>query len=380
MGSSPVVLHLIDSLAIGGAQTRLLNDLRYLDGAFTHRVYTLFPRASDQADALEALRIPLQSLRLKRLSELPRGIRRLARVVRSDPGIQLIHTQLFCADIVGRLAGRLARCPVISTVQSAVYEPDSELNSSWRRWLDRWTTPWSEHFVAVSGFVRESLHRRLGVPLGKISVIPNSVDVQRVMPDPLRRKTAREQLRLAEEDFAWITVGRLNPPKGYRYLLEAMAQVVRQLSRVRLLVVGDGPSRTPLEQVARAAGLANAIQFLGERRDVLALLDAADAFVFPSLSEGLPLALLEAMAMGKPCVASRIAPHQEMIEHGHSGLLVAARDPLGLAEAMHQVQSDTLWSRKLGEEARAAARRFDAVSCAAALRQLYETVIPDQRR
>lgn len=376
----PVVLHLIDSLAVGGAQQRLLNDLRYFDGAFTHQVCSLFPAPGDQLDALEELKIRPQSLGLRRLSELPRGVWRLARIVRSEPTIRLIHTQLFGADIVGRIAGRLTRRPVISTVQSAVYEPDSGLNSSWRRWLDQRTVPWSRHFVAVSSFVKQSLHRRLGIPLGRISVILNSVDLQRVTPDALRRKTMREQLRLAEEEFAWITVGRLNPPKGHQYLLEGMAQVVRQFSKARLLVVGDGPSRAPLERAARAADLFDTIQFLGERRDVPALLDAADAFVFPSLSEGLPLALLEAMAMGKPCVASRLGPHQELIEHGHSGLLVAPRDPLGLAEVMCQIQSDPGWSRKLGEEARAAARRFDAASCATALRQLYETLVVDQRR
>jgi len=242
--------------------------------------------------------------------------------------------------------------------------------------LDRWTTPWSEHFVAVSGFVRQSLHRRLCVPLGRISVIPNSVDTQRVRPEVLRRKTMREQLQLQKDDFVWITVGRLNPPKGYQYLLEGMAQVVAQFSRVRLLVVGDGPSRATLECAARAAGLSDAVRFLGERRDVLALLDAADGFVFPSLSEGLPVALLEAMAMGKPCIASRLGPHLEMIEHGQSGLLVSPRDPLGLATAMRQVQSDPEWSWKVGEEARAtAARRFDAASCATALRGLYETLL-----
>lgn len=376
MGVPPVVLHLIDSLGTGGAQQRLVNDLRYVNGAFAHRVYCLFDEHGNLADELRQPNISMGGLRLKSLSGLPFGVWRLARIVRSDPSIRLIHTQLFGSDTVGRLAGWLCGRPVISTSQSAVYEPNSGLNSPWRRSVDRWTGRAVRHFIAVSAFVKRSLHERLGIPLERISVIPNSVDLQRVTPNPYRRSVMRGQLGLAEQEFAWVTVGRLNPPKGYRYLLEGMVRVIERFPRTRLFVVGDGPDRPSLERATQALGLARAIRFLGERRDVVALLDAADGFVFPSLSEGLPVALLEAMAMEKPCVASRIGPHEELIEHGFTGLLATPRDPAGIAEAMCLVQSDPKGSRILGERARErVARGFDAATCARELRRLYEAVV-----
>lgn len=377
MSTSPVVLHLIDSLGLGGAQQRLINDLKYLNGVFDHRVYTLFPENEGFEEKLQQLKIPTFCLGLRSPTDLLLGVHRLAQVLRRDRTIGLIHSQLFFADIVGRVAGWLCGCPVITTAQSAVYEPDSGLNSSWRRWLDQWTGRRVYHFVAVSEFVKQSLHSRLRIPLDKISVIPNSIDVQLVMPDSSRRKSMRKQLELREEGFVWVTVGRLNPQKGYRYLLEGMAQVLCRFPMTRLLIVGEGPDRTSLERLSQALGFNNkVVQFLGERKDVVALLDASDGFVFPSLSEGLPIALLEAMAMGKPCVASSIGPHEELIEHGGSGLLVSPQDPMSLAKAMCEIQGNAAWRKVLGERARKrAAERFNATSWARDLGRLYADLI-----
>jgi glycosyltransferase involved in cell wall biosynthesis len=369
--ASSSVLHVIDSFGVGGAQQRLFHDLGHFNGALRHQACALFDLDSGMGGALERRGIVVHRLGLRGLADLPAGVYRLTQLIRQDPSIRLLHTQLFCADAVGRMAARLCGVPVVSTAQSAIYEPDSGLDSPWRRWLDRRTGSGVARFVAVSGFVKQSLHRRLGIAPEKVTVIPNSVDLGLAAPDPARRQAMRARLRLEPSAFVWATVGRPNPQKGYGFLLEAMTRVLVQQPQTQLLMIGDGPQRPQLSRAAEAMGLSEAVQFLGEQRDVIGWLDAADGFVFPSLSEGLPLALLEAMAMGKPCVASRIAPHEEIITDWGSGLLVAPRDAGPLAGAMLRVQQQPELARSLGEHARARARDFDAASCARRLEALY---------
>src|SRR5439155_25157433 len=118
---------------------------------------------------------------------------------RHDRSIRLIHTQLFAADPIGRIAGRLCRCEVISTVQSAIYEPESGLYSWWRHGTDQMTARFAAQVIAVSEFVRGSVHRRLGLPLDRITVIPNAVDVCSIHAEAPRRVATRMALGLAPE-------------------------------------------------------------------------------------------------------------------------------------------------------------------------------------
>lgn len=370
------ILHLIDSLGTGGAQKRLLNDLKYLDGKFTHHVYTVFDDPGGPApEFLKGGRL-VKSLHLKKFSDLALGIARLCRTLKDHPEIDLIHTQLFCADIVGRTAARLLGKSVASTCQSAIYEPDSGLNSPWRRWIDQKTGRWVQKHIAVSAFVRHSLHGRLGVPLERIVVIPNSVDLEEVRPDPQRRAQLRKRFQIESGQFLWISVGRLNLPKGYRYLLEAMVKVRQLTPETHLFLVGDGPERSQLEEIHRQLHLEATVRFLGSQDEVVPLLDAADGFVFPSLSEGLPVALLEAMAMSKPCVASRIPPHEETLEDHRSGLLVPPRNASHLAQAMVAVVQNPRWALQMGEEALLTVReKFAAPQSAQLLAQTYEAIL-----
>lgn len=371
----PVILHLIDSLGMGGAQCRLLNDIQHMNGTFRHRVVTLFDDSNLESEKPASLKMETSSLRMKRLSDLPVGIGRLTRLCRRE-NFQLIHTQLFSADVAGRITGRILGIPVVSTFQSAIYEPDSGLHSSWRRWVDEKSCRWVKQVIAVSQFVKGSLQRRLKISPEKITVIPNSVDTHQFSPSPLRRSQNRHRLDFQENDFSWITVGRLNAPKGYSTLLAAMEKLLGEGSPTRLLIVGEGPDRRWLEADSQKRGLGKQVHFLGAAADVRPFLDAADGFVFPSLSEGLPLALLEAMAMEKPCVASRIGPHEEMIEPEKSGLLFTPKDSAELSTAMARIQDDPSLAKQMGSQARLRVeKQFDAAFCARRLGELYDSLL-----
>jgi glycosyltransferase involved in cell wall biosynthesis len=370
-----MVLHLIDSFGLGGAQQRYFNDLRYLTPSLQHRACAVFGNAKEAPQAA-GLEQPLSSLQLEQLSDLPAGLRRLVRVLRSDPSIKLIHTQLFSADILGRIAGALCGRVVVSTVQSAVYEPDSGLNSRWRYWTDRSTANLVSHFIAVSKFVGESVHRRLSVPTEKITVMPNTVDVKIVKPESQRRSQHRKVLDIPDGTFVWMTVGRLHPAKGYEYLLKAAAQVVKVRPSTILLMVGSGAQLPDLQARVADLEIGGHVRFLGDRADVQDLLDASDGFVFTSLSEGLPVSLLEAMAMRKACVASRIGPHEELIDDRVSGLLTPPRNSTALAESMCTVQDQPELRSRLAAAAQdRVIHHFAAQAGAARLAALYDTLV-----
>ncbi|PIQ82341.1 MAG: hypothetical protein COV76_04240, partial [Candidatus Omnitrophica bacterium CG11_big_fil_rev_8_21_14_0_20_64_10] len=316
------ILHLIEGLGgLGGAERRLINDITRLNGKFTHAVGYLY---SDDhfAPLLRERGIPVTGLGLSGPADprTPFRLSGLIRRVRPD----LIHTQLFGADFAGRLMGGWMSIPVCSTVQSSVYDsPEPFLVSRKQRWVDGWTARHCvRRLVAVSRFVRTSLIRHLGVPEAKITVIPNAIDPEPYGTDRTAQAAAlRAAHSIPDRELLFLTVGKLNPAKGHRHLIEAFA---RYLSRGRegvLAIIGEGPCREALKRQAQAAGVADRIRWLGARSDVPDWMAACDLFLFPSVSEGLPFVLLEAMASAKPCVAFSIGPMGEVVESGTTGLL-----------------------------------------------------------
>ena len=303
-------------------------------------------------------------------------MRRLIRDVQPD----VLHTQLFGADMYGRLVGAWMRIPVVSTVQSSVYEnPEPFHHSLKRKWLDRaMATRCVTRMIAVSEFVKRSIVSDLGVPEERVQVIPNSVE-----PDPFEQVDAdrvrglRGQLGCSPATSVVVSVGKLIPPKGHRLGLEAIHILSGSVPELCWLMVGDGPCRADLEHLVQQWGLSSRVRFLGVRRDIPELLAASDLFLFPSTSaEGLPVALLEAMAAGKACVGFRIGPVPEVIEHGRTGLVVEPRSPEALAEAMRAVLEDPVRCQAMGEAGRRRVyERFHADQSAQCLGALYHSIL-----
>jgi glycosyltransferase involved in cell wall biosynthesis len=187
----------------------------------------------------------------------------------------------------------------------------------------------TDRIVAVSADLRTELISRL--PASRVALIRNGIDPHEIRittPRPI----VRETLGLPADAPIFGSVGRLMPVKGLTYFLSSAPRTLEELPAARFLIVGEGPLRPELEERTRALGIETAVRFLGFRRDVIDLLNAIDVFVLPSLSEGLPMALLEAMALGKLIVASAVGGIPEVL-HGEHAWLVPPRDPRALTEA-----------------------------------------------
>jgi glycosyltransferase involved in cell wall biosynthesis len=221
-------------------------------------------------------------------------------------------------------------------------------------------------------------HAPLAVLACRASVIQNGIDLAPYVapPIPEERVRLRRALGLGAEDVAIGSVGLLWRAKGQEHLLRALAR----LQDVVVFLVGSGADEKPLRDLAVDLGITGRVRFLGWRDDVRQLLQAVDLYVQPSLTEGLPLAVVEAGAAGLPIVASDVGGIPEIITHGANGLLVPPGDPQALAQAIQKLIEDPQMARRLGDAARQAAfERFSAEAMAERYMQLYERLLRDVR-
>jgi len=286
---------------------------------------------------------------------------RLVTWLRRDR-VQLIHTHLSTASLLGSWAARLAGIPSLATVHG--------LNT-------RTCFNWSSAIIAVSNAVKQHLVAQ-GLSPDRITVIHNGVDLRAIARAPGRAATLRAQWGLPEHGPILVTVGRLAPQKGHRYLLEAVRLLLRdeRWSDVRLLIVGTGSLLPRLRQEAEEQGLSGRVAFCGFHRDVLPFLAVADIFVLPSVQEGLSLSALEAMALGKPVVACRVGGTPEVVVDGETGLLVAPADPGELARALGWLMVNREEAQAMG---RAGQRRvkeaFDLEQMVSRIEGIYRKLV-----
>ncbi len=209
-----------------------------------------------------------------------------------------------------------------------------------------------DQFVAVSVEVETGL-RTWCIPVERIAQIPNGVDTVRFAPPtPKDRQRDRESLGLDASSQITIFVGRLSAVKRVDTLLRAWKNVHQVYPNARLLLLGDGPERTALHALADELDLGQTLTFCGALRDVLPYLQAADLFVLPSVSEGLSNALLEAMAVGLPCIASNIGGNVDLINDGENGLLFRPDNVEHLTEVLLRLLQDDIKRREFGRRAR----------------------------
>lgn len=227
-------------------------------------------------------------------------------------------------------------------------------------WLYRLGARRVSGFVAVSDEVREAMIRRIGPIQDKIVTICNGVDLRRY-EHPANRITVRRQLGVGIDTKLLITVGTLKAAKGHEFLIRAASEIVSRHPDAHFLFVGDGELKRELQTQSQSLNLSDNIHFLGNRSDVADLLAASDVFVLPSLWEGLPMALLEAMAAGKPIVATAVSGTKRVMIPDETGLVVPPGDASKLADTILRLVSDPVRAKAMGRAARKrVAKEFSA--------------------
>lgn len=359
----------VHSLAVGGTEMLAVRLAVGLLPRYASRMICL-DESGPLADRLAAAGLPVDVLGRRPGWDraCARRMRRLQRALRPAAVITHQFTPFFYAAW-GRCPRRR---PPLAFVEHGRFHPDRP--SLVRRVFHLVMLRRRDRVVAVGQSVRQALMRNEGIPGRRIRVIYNGIPVERFRRDEEARRRLRAAWGLSPDDFVVLQVARLDRLKDHPTAIRA-AQRLRT-ENLRWLFVGDGPERAAIESEIARLGLQDRVQLLGERRDIPELLSAADAFVLTSISEGIPVTVLEAMAAGLPVAATRVGGLPELVCEGETGLLVAPSDPAAVAHAVRVMMADRDRSAAWGRAGRKLAEdRFSESRMHAEYRRLLEEMI-----
>lgn len=349
------IVYVLTSLGMGGAERQVLSLAgRMARHGHSVAVLVLRPKLPEEwPTTLDVIYLNMRKTPLSLLLGVLRG-RRFIGKFHPD----LIHSHTYPGNMVARLLKLLSPGTILISTIHNVYE------GGWARMLAYRLTDWlSRSTTAVSTAAAERFVRVKAVPQSKCRVMVNGIDTAAFAPEAERRAKTRNDLHAAA-DFIWLAAGRITEAKDYPNLLRAFALVRANISFTQLWVAGEGPEDEvrAMHRLEEELGLDDAVRWLGLRRDMPALLDAADGFVLASAWEGMPLVLGEAMAMEKSVVATDVGGVRELV--GEAGVIVPAKNPALLAGAMLELMNRSEAARhELGSAARiriCASFRMDA--------------------
>ncbi|MBI2870413.1 MAG: glycosyltransferase [Candidatus Omnitrophica bacterium] len=356
------------SLGMGGIETLILEIAKRMDKNRFRASVCVFHQAEEVKliQEFNEAGIPVYTFEKGRGVNwtLPFQIARLAR----SKGVDVIHSHNPSGWFYGGLTSLAARLPLVHTEHTS---PDYDF----KRWyaIERCLARITARITAVAGSVARFMREEEGIRK-PVEVIYNGVEAA-LYDIQIDRAQKRKELGLDEKTPAIGIVARFFPEKDHKCLLEAFTKVVARIPRARLLIAGDGPLRDELVTCKDKLGLDGQVTFLGNRRDIPEFLKALDLFVLSSYKEGLPVVLLEAMAAGLATVATDVDGNPELVLDKKTGLVVPAKNPRALADAICELIADPARAGRMGEEGRRIVReKFNFRQMITAYESIYEVL------
>jgi glycosyltransferase involved in cell wall biosynthesis len=283
--------------------------------------------------------------------------------------IDILHLHGYGATTFGRLAGAMRHIPTI------LHEHANLTDTPWfQKIADTALEPVTDIALAVSQSTADFVIKARRIPARKVKVVYLGVPLEEFSRERSAEEiaAAREELGIAPTDFAVGTVTRLHDSKGNAYLVDAAHRVLQQRPQARFFVVGEGPLREPLEQQARALGLGDRFVFAGFAKDVARVVSAFDVSVFPSLWEGTPLTVFEALAMGKAIVATDADGLLDVLTNERDAIIVPKRNAEALAAGLIRAIDEPQTRQRIRAAALVTGRQYDIAEFVRKMEQLYE--------
>jgi len=361
-----------------GAEVQLVTLMRYLVRYETCTFIVVLFNEGRLASELRTMGVPVQVISESRYGLMGLVVR-LAQVFRQVRP-QIVHTHKYKDNIVAMLAAQLTGGTQIVRMVHGLPEPFGGLKSfkmfcyvTLDRLLSR---VWARRFVAVSVSIATVLRGKFAAD--RIICIHNGIDLERLQIIENKTSKIKSFLRIEAHETVVGSVGRLSTVKAQDRLLCAAQQLVLAGYKVRVLLVGEGPMEQSLKELTKHLDLGRVVVFAGHQERIADYLSAMDVFVLPSLSEGIPMALLEALALERPVVATRVGGIPEVIEHGVNGLLVDPADSSSLAGSIRELIDDRSKAAGLGKAGRIRIEReFSASLMADRMSDMYRSVLND---
>lgn len=337
------ILQIIGGGETGGSKSQLLALIGRLQENYRVKLVCLLE--GPVAQEARKLGYDVQVFPMKAIFDL-RAIFWLKAFITRE-AIDLVHTHGVRANFCGRLAARWAGKAIVTTVHSSTkHDYVDSVKRYFYTTFDNLTLAMAHRLIAVSGALAQELHQR-GAAQDKVIIIPNGIEL--ALFDSIYRQAEQP---LAGTDAIVGTVGRLVGVKDQKTFLAAAAIVLEACPKTKFYLVGDGPLREALELQAKELNLTEHVVFTGYRRDIPELMAKLDIFVLSSLMEGLPITLLEAMALGRPVVVTQVGGMPEVVKDGQTGYLVPTEAPLLMAEAILKILTNPGLGAAMGESGR----------------------------
>lgn len=352
-GSLPTVCHVLHTLNVGGAEV--------LAQQIAMKLSTHFRPVFVCLDAMGYLGEQLRSygLTVEVVERRPgfdyRCARRIAQFMRHQ-NVQVVHAHQYAPFFYSSFARMFGvRYPILFTEHGRDYPDFRRLK---RVYANKVLLGRRDCVVAVGECVRSALIANEGLPRSRVEVLYNGVDAKQFDPQRPSRKRARELLNLNEDEIGVVQVARLNRLKDYRTATHAMAQVCKVAPNVKYFIVGEGDERATIERTIQDLDLQRQVRMLGLRHDVPHLLEGMDVFLLTSLTEGIPLTVIEAMLAQLPCIATRVGGMEEVVCDGITGHISAANDPDDIAKKILSLIQSSATRLEMGKRGRERAIRL----------------------
>jgi glycosyltransferase involved in cell wall biosynthesis len=378
------VLHPITRLIVGGAQENTMYTAALLDKQRFHVEVLSGPQTGSEGSLIEEVRqrgIPLTIFPdlLRQISPINdlKAFWKMKRFIQLG-GYTIVHTHSSKAGIIGRLAARLAKTPlIVHTVHGWSFH---DYMSPATRWvyilLERWIARFSDVLVVVT---ERDIEKGLQAGIGRREQyrrIRSSIPLDEFDPRQFDRQAIRQELEIPADAIVIGNVGRFSAQKNPLDWVRVAGKVMQACPQARFLLVGDGPLRPQVEQALRQASIAERTTLTGLRRDVPRMLAAMDIFLLTSLWEGLPRVIPQAMAMGLPLVANRADGVTEAIQDGSNGYLCSPGEIEQMAECCIELARSPLKRQEMGCRGQAhALQEFDLRKMIASLEALYDELL-----
>jgi glycosyltransferase involved in cell wall biosynthesis len=362
------ILQLISSGGYYGAENMLLNLCASQEAAGCQNSLLLFYNVhTPNVEFYERARrhgISVRMVHCKGRADW-RAVQQIEEYIQTE-AIDVVHTHGYKADLYGFLAAWRSGKPVVATCHNWV---GGTTALGIYNHLDRLALKKFSALAAVSDEVAERLLDS-GVPAEKIKTIANGISVQ-----SFEHGQPLPALNFAGEKVVGM-VARLDLQKGFEYLLRAVRELCNTMNGFKVVIVGEGPDRRAIEAMVEEYGLQSSVMLAGQQSDMPGVYAAMDIFVLPSLNEGLPMTILEAMAASKPVIATRVGAIPKVINDGENGLLVNPRNSEALRNALASLLSDPDKCRRMGEKAHDwVSRNYTSEAMALKYRQLYDEIL-----
>ena len=362
------LLHLIETSEPGGAET-IVSILAEAFNSGPYRSLVVLLEKGWLSEKLAKSGIPFLIIQNK-YSFDPFFLLKLVLLVRKEK-IDIMHSHEFTMNVYGSLVSFITRVPIIATVHGKVYYPEKN-----RRILFyRMAAKLCSGMIAVSNELKRYLLKELKLNSKDIMVVYNGIDLDKFHTNKDSAEI-RKELSIPPETLIVGSVGSLFKVKGYSFLIESAKEVLKVFPNFKLLILGEGEQSSALQEKIESAGLQDAVKLLGFREDIPKILTLFDIYVCSSLSEGLSLSLLEAMAAEKPIIATEVGGNSEIVINGVSGFLVPPENPNALAEKIIYLLKDKEKRKKMGEEGRRIVKeKFSIEQMLKEYENLYEKLL-----